>query len=165
MKRELFQRFILLMFNNLIRASCSGIVIDGVLYLTIISIHLADQPEDRTVLFIKRTYSYMECTNCAMTTYLSADNMHLQNMPSSSEDDNTNTNQVQLTRRHRHSVLNTVYQLSRGRFCQLDVSATPFNQLTIANHKLHLHLKPSQLSNVRNFLLVQRAHTLPPALG
>lgn len=65
-RSKLFQRFIFLKFMELIQASSTGRVVNGVTLLPRIAMVIFYQPEEGAFLCLKSKDSYMDCTLCTL---------------------------------------------------------------------------------------------------
>lgn len=119
---------------------------------------VADQPEDRTVLALKRRDSDMDFTHYILQSII----RNVQDLPqrlplsSSSDDDTTRTT------RRRVSIRNQTGHLCLVRHRQRDPTVTVRYKLRAAIHNIHRTIPSSEL-DVKHHLIAYVDHEFPPA--
>lgn len=66
LRLSLLQRFIYICFKKRNQACFNGFVFKGYTYITRVGMFVADQPEERTVIALKRNDSDMDCSHCTL---------------------------------------------------------------------------------------------------
>lgn len=163
LKLQLYHCFIFTLFRRLVRASYTGIVFNATTYSPRISMVVADQPEERSLLALKRRDSDMECSHCTLRTRLREEQSCSGTLsaPSSSSDNESS----HTPRRRVMSRRNTDGDLSSVRLPERDPIRTVRHQLDITIHNKTRHLPPSELLRARRHLIEHSAHELPPVLA
>lgn len=160
LKLQLAQRFLFLHFKPLIKAYYKGTVQNGCTYFPLVAMLVDDQPEERTLLSLKRRDSDMDCTHCMLRSRIGGtQHRHQTQVVSSSSDEH-----VTAPRRHC-SVCNTVGKLSFIRTCERATCGTVHHQLFVSLHSFHRHLEANQFADVRCHLVGHSAQYFPSALS
>lgn len=167
MRLELYQRFIFRVFCDMITASYSGFPYLGDMFFPRLAMIVADQPEERALLCLKRRDSFMDCTHCTLPSRIPSTsavrirstNPHTPYFQSSSDDESP------AAHRARKTVPNITAQLSTDSHPHRDVARTLQHQLCVASHNRYCSLPVASVSASRRFLVASSAHDLPPALG
>lgn len=137
-----------------------------------IDICTADQPEERTILCLKRRDYFMHCSHCTLLTRVYASTVQSSNGPyreqsvpstaSAQLTSNGDANPVRITRR---IAPNNSVQLSDGSHPQRDVCVTLRHQLILAKQNQSRRLDTYSISHYILFAISNRAHDFPPALA
>lgn len=75
-RAELFQRFLFVVLKNLINASHSGFVTKEAIVFPLLTMVIADQPQERTFFALKYSQSYKDCSICLAPTDLRPKKKH-----------------------------------------------------------------------------------------
>lgn len=143
------------------KASFTGVVINGSTYVTWFAMFVADKPEERTVLCLKRQDSDMDCTDCVLQSRVrSSQQSRTSMLQSSSSDESGNRTAIR-----RISIRNTDAQMSIARHPERDPTLTVRHQLRVASHHMHHNMDNVQLASSRRHLIAFSAHEFPPALS
>lgn len=165
MKMQLIHRFVYRMFKDLIQASFTGFVLDGQIFTPRIAMYIADQPEERSMLSLKRQGSEMDCTHCSLPSQFPSSAQHqLSDQPIAATDTDTDED-APSSHRRRSSRKNTNMELSRTCHPRRSVSRTVRYQLSIAQHNRTQNLDSATLSARRRYLMEHSAHEYPPSLA
>lgn len=148
-KVQLLQRIIFVLFKRLIQSSCNEVVVGGTTYVPLISMLVADQPEEHTLVFLKRCDSDMDCTYFVLRSTLRTDHLQLQAQlqANSSDDDATRPT------RRRASLQNTSAHLALSDGPKRDPTITVRHQLSVFLHNSHRHLNNARQEKARPHLI------------
>lgn len=130
---ELYQRFIFKSFSDLITAFYTGVPLRGEICFPRIGIIIADQPEERILMCVKRRDSFLHCSHCILSSRvqstsaprsLSAERVLSSFIWTSYED-------APSVRRSRKTCPNITIQLSPITYPQLNVTEPLGHQLSL----------------------------------
>ena len=121
---------------------------------------VCDQPEERTILCLKRRDSCMDCTHCVLPTKLQGCSQTLQysSDAASSDEDAPRT-------ARRQSIRNSAGERSTRSFPKRSPSKTVGCQLSLGVHATCRHLDAREVKAARDHLINHSAHEYPPALA
>lgn len=125
---------------------------------------IGDQPEERTVLCLKRRDYNMDCMHCQLPRRLKTQSQPTQSLPVLSDDDRDN-DVAPPPRNFPISITNSVAQLSSVKQPERDPSHTFLNHLNIGKQTQSRYMSSAQLSTTRYHLITQSAHELLPSLA
>lgn len=123
---------------------------------------VTDQPEEGTMLALKRREYDMDCYHCTMRTRVREKQSTSGPDSGSGTSSSINTGSVRSRRRVSHR--STYDELPVHRHCQRDVVKTVRYQLDLALHNTNRHLPHSQLLSACRHIIAHSAHDLPPPL-
>lgn len=160
---QLGHRFLLLLFKPLIDASQTGMVVNGQTYYPRTCMIIAGQPQERTLMSVKRRDSDMYCSHCVLQSPLSStlSQCHSSGISSSSDDGSVGAP----TSSRRLSVRNAAGQLSHTPYSHRYPSVTFRYQLSVSLHGRQCYLSSSYVAEYRRNLVSQSGHDFPRALG
>lgn len=161
LKLQLVHRFTFPMFEPLLQASYNGFSVNVLTHIPRLSLFISDQPEQRTLMYLKRRDSDVEFTHCVIPSRLGSAQTQrsAHSLPSSSDEDNTARN----TR--RASVRNIQAQLYLIRFSDRDRSYIVRHKLQYSLHNIHRNMNSVHLAQSRRHIITHSFHNFPPALS
>lgn len=142
---QLLRRFLFLLLKNLIKASFHVFFVNGTIYMTRISIFVADKPWERTLYVLKRCDSHMDGMLCTLQSGLrNMENPQISLMSSSSDYDG------EPRKRRPKSVRKTTAQSFRSRHKPHELSVTLPDHFVSSCMTVYLqaaiHFHPSHLT-------------------
>lgn len=155
------------MFHSLITTSYIGVPIRGELFVPRIGMIIANQPEEQTLLCLKRRNSFMDCSLCTLpsivksqTTPRSISTVHLPSSAATTPDEDD----LSMTR-SRRTCPNTSAHLYPASHSQRDVTETLSHQLRLATQNRTTSTDIASIAVSRRFLIACNAHDIPLELA
>lgn len=171
LKLQLLHWFMFRIFRTTTLASFSGIIVHCSTFYPRIAMLIADQPEERTLMSLKRRYSDMDCSHCMLRPRIRSYGPLLSYVRqewsiSVASSDGTSSNDAERPRVTRGtSHRNIVGQLCPTRHKERDVITTITHQLNFATHMTRRHLSHVDVSKARLYLVSHSAHDFPSFLS
>lgn len=147
------------LFHPLLLTSFTGFILYRTMFIPRLAMVLPDQPEERTLLTLKRRYSDMDCIHYILRTRL-RENMATpsrkpcrRRSPAWSSTDHESPSTRRVT-----SIRNTASQVTMAPHPKRDPFFTVRHQLSVARHNLERNMDNVQLSIYRRHLIGYSAH-------
>lgn len=157
LKLQLFHRFLYMVLMALLSASFSGAVINNATFFARVGMIVADQPEERTLLCLKRRDSDMDCTHCVLPSRIRSMASRHRSTVSSSDDDSVSPS------RRRTSIRNGMAHTSIRSYPERNPVATVHHQLLLAQHRRDgTDVSSALLAEARQHTISHSAHEYPP---
>lgn len=122
---------------------------------------VADQPEEWTILALKRRYYHIDFTDCILQSRIRNLQDRPQRLPLSSSSDHGSTRPT----RRRVSIRNQTGQLCPVLYRQRDPTVAVHYQLRASIHNIHRTIPSPELADVKHHLISYNSHEIPPALS